>query len=83
METGVAIDAPGWFAFYAPARTTTQMVERLEMAIAAAAATPELRTKMKALGFQPTEATSKDLERIQRVEFDAWGVVVRESGFKP
>lgn len=82
-ESGVDIDAPGWFAFYAPASTPAATRERLEKAIATAARSPELRAKIEALGFQPTDLTAQDLVRVQRVEFDAWGRVVKSTGFKP
>ena len=82
-ESGVAIEAPGWFAFYAPARTPIQVVERMEKEITAAARSSELRAKMQALGFQPTDTTALDLKRVQRLEFDAWAAVVKSSGFKP
>ena len=82
-ESGVAIEAPGWFAFYAPARTPTQVVERLEKEITMAARSSELRARMQALGFQPTDTTAQDLSRVQRLEFDAWAAVIKSSGFKP
>jgi tripartite-type tricarboxylate transporter receptor subunit TctC len=82
-ESGVAIEAPGWFAFYAPAKMPPQMAERLQQAIAAAAQTADVRARIKALGFEPTDTAARDLARVQRAEFDAWGVAVKASGFKP
>jgi tripartite-type tricarboxylate transporter receptor subunit TctC len=82
-DTGVNIEAPGWFAFYAPAGTPAAIREQLEKAIGAAAQAPEIRAKIEALGFQQTDTTTQDLKRVQRVEFDAWGVVVKSSGYKP
>lgn len=82
-ESGLDLDAPGWLAFYASANTPAAVREPLEKAIASAAKAPELRAKMEALGFQPTDTTAKDLIRVQRAEFDAWKVVVQSTGFKP
>jgi tripartite-type tricarboxylate transporter receptor subunit TctC len=82
-ESGVNIQAPGWFAFYAPAGTPAAVRERLEKEIAAAADMPAIRAKIEALGFQPTDTTAEDLKRVQRAEFDAWGAVVKATGFKP
>jgi tripartite-type tricarboxylate transporter receptor subunit TctC len=81
-ESGVDIQAPGWFAFYAPAKIPAAMKERLEKEISAAANSPAIRARIEALGFQPTDTTARDLERVQRVEFDAWAAVVKASGFK-
>jgi tripartite-type tricarboxylate transporter receptor subunit TctC len=81
-ESGVHIEAPGWFAFYAPARTPREVVERLERDIAAAIHAPETRARILAMGFQPTGTSADELKRIQRVEFDRWALIVKSSGYK-
>ena len=82
-ESGVDIEAPGWFAFYAPVATPPAVLQRLEKEIAAAAAAPAIQARIAALGFQPTDTTTDDLKRVQRAEFDAWATVVKATGFKP
>lgn len=82
-ESGVNIEAPGWFAFYAAARTPPALRERLAKAIGAAAKVPEVRARIEALGFQATNTAAEDLERVQRAEFAAWTQVVKATGFKP
>lgn len=82
-ESGVNIEAPGWFAFYTTSGTPRSVTERLEQEIAAAANAPEVRARIEALGFQPTNTTAQDLARVQRAEFEAWATVVKASGFKP
>ena len=81
-EGGVNINAPGWFAFYAAAKTQPATRERLEKEISAAAKSPAIRAKIEALGFQPTKTAAEDLERVQRAEFDTWAEVVKATGFK-
>lgn len=83
METGVNIDAPGWFAFYAAAGVPAGLRSHLETAIGAAARTAELRAQIEALGFQPTDTSPRDLERIQRAQFEAWAQVVKSHRFQP
>jgi tripartite-type tricarboxylate transporter receptor subunit TctC len=82
-ESGVAFAADGWFAFYAPARTPPQILERLEKAILAAALSTQIRDRMQAMGFEPTTTSSEELKRVQRREFDAWAKVIKATGFKP
>lgn len=82
-ESGVDIEAPGWFAFYAAAATPPAVLQRIEKEITAAAATPAIRAKIEALGFQPTDTSVDDLKRIQRAEYDTWASVVKAIGFKP
>jgi len=81
-ESGIDINGPGWFAFYAPARTPTDVVERLEKEIVATMLAPDTRTKILTMGFQPTGTTSSELKKLQREDFERWGILVKASGFK-
>jgi tripartite-type tricarboxylate transporter receptor subunit TctC len=80
-EGGIAIEAPGWFAFYAPAGTPEDVVARLEQAIVAAENAPEMRAKIETMGYLPTGTTSDALRMIQRADFERWGRVIKASGF--
>lgn len=82
-ESGVNIEAPGWFAFYAASGTPKAVTDGLQREIAAAASAPAVRARIEALGFQPTDPTAQDLARVQRAEYDAWAAVVKTIGFKP
>lgn len=81
-ESGIDIDAPGWFAFYAPARTPEDIVSRLEKNIVAATRALDARAKILAMGFQPTGTTSEELRKIQHEDFERWGPIVKASAFK-
>jgi tripartite-type tricarboxylate transporter receptor subunit TctC len=81
-ESGVHVEAPGWFAFYAPGRTPREMVERLEKDIVAATHAPETRAKILGMGFQPTGTSAATLMQIQRAEFERWAPIVKASGYK-
>lgn len=80
-ESGIEIEAPGWFAFYAPAGTPQDIAARLEKEIVAATNAPEMRAKIEAMGYLPTGTTSGALRKIQRADFERWGAVVKASGF--
>jgi tripartite-type tricarboxylate transporter receptor subunit TctC len=81
-ESGVDVDAPGWFAFYAPAHTPEEIIQTLAKEIVAATQGTETRTKILALGFEPTGTTPEELRQLQRAQFEHWGSVVKASGFK-
>ena len=76
------VDAPGWFAFYAPAHTPGEIIDTMAKAIVTATRAPETRAKIAALGFQPTGTTPEELKQLQRVQFERWGPMVRASGIK-
>ena len=80
-ESGIDVDASGWFAFYAPARASGETVQRLTKEIVAIARELEIRAKMRAQGFEPTGTTSDELRRLQHADFQRWGPIVKTSGF--
>src|SRR5690349_11961871 len=49
-ESGIDIDAAGWFAFYAPAHSSRQFVERVGKEIVAIGSNPTVRAKIHATG---------------------------------
>ena len=82
QESGADIQATGWYAFYAPARTAADAVKSLEKQIMTLAHDAELRARILAIGFQPTGTTGDELRQIQRSEFDHWKRVVAATGLK-
>jgi tripartite-type tricarboxylate transporter receptor subunit TctC len=82
-ESGVDIEAPNGFAFYAPAHTPADIVGRFEKEILAAAQVAAVKQKIQSLGLSATASTAADLTRMQRAQFDRWGTAVKASGFKP
>ena len=82
IENGIDIDATGWFAFYAPARTPAALVRRLETEIVTATHVPETHARILAMGFQPTGTSADELKQIQRDEFDRWALIVKASGYR-
>jgi tripartite-type tricarboxylate transporter receptor subunit TctC len=80
-ESGIDIEASGWFAFYAPAHAAGEVVERLTKEIVSIARDPDVHAKIRALGCEPTGTTSEELRRLQRADFERWGPIVKASGF--
>jgi len=82
-EAGYAIAAEGWYGVYAPAGTPSETVAALNKAIVAAARTPAITERMRALGLRPTGTSPAELARIQRADLERWAPVIRASGFRP
>jgi tripartite-type tricarboxylate transporter receptor subunit TctC len=80
-ESGIDVDASGWFAFYASAHLSAAPLERLTKQIVAIGSDPEIRNKIRATGCEPTTTTPEELRQLQRVEFERWGRIVNASGF--
>jgi tripartite-type tricarboxylate transporter receptor subunit TctC len=82
-ESGIEVDAPSWFAFFAPANTAVEIIERLHKQISTVAHLPEVRAKIMTIGFEPTATTPAELREIQRIEIERWRPIVKASGYKP
>jgi tripartite-type tricarboxylate transporter receptor subunit TctC len=72
-----------WFGLFAPARTPAPVVAALHQTVVAAAQTPEIRQALDRLEFLPTINGPEEFAARIRREREAWGPVVRESGFQP
>jgi tripartite-type tricarboxylate transporter receptor subunit TctC len=82
-EAGYPVEAAIWFGVYAPGRTPSEVIARLNEIIVAALQTQEIRSRMLALGLHPTGTSSVELAKIQQADFERWGPIIRASGFKP
>lgn len=82
-EAGYAIRGDGWYGMYAPAKTPPEVIARLNAAVVAAVRTPETKSRLLAVGLQPTGTSPSELARLQKSDGELWGPVVKASGFKP
>jgi tripartite-type tricarboxylate transporter receptor subunit TctC len=82
-ELGVAIEAMGWFGFFAPAKTPKPIVDTLNRAINQALASPDVVAKLSGIGMDPATGTPEDFAKIVASDYAKWGPIVTASGFKP
>jgi tripartite-type tricarboxylate transporter receptor subunit TctC len=75
-------DASNWYALLAPAKAPPAVIKKLNDAVNAALADPDVRGKIVKSGAVPVGGTPDALGRFMRVEYDKWGRVVREHGIK-
>jgi tripartite-type tricarboxylate transporter receptor subunit TctC len=82
-EAGFAIEGTGWYGVFLPAKTPPDIVARLEKAIVAAVAMPEVKERLLAFGLVPTGTTAAELGKIQKADSELWAPSVKASGFTP
>ena len=82
-EAGYGIQGTGWYGLFAPAKTPPEMVERLNKAIVAAVATPQIKERLLTFGLVPTGTSAAELARIQKADSELWAPAVKASGFTP
>lgn len=81
-EIGVDMEAPAWFGIYATAGTQGEFVQRIARMTAAALQTPELRSRIAALGFEPTGTSAEELVSTQKTQSARWREIVTRLAFK-
>ncbi len=72
-------DVSSWFALFAPAGTPRDVVELLNGEVVKAAATPEARQKLAALGMEPASSSSAELRQLVQTEQSKWKDLIRQA----
>lgn len=70
-------NASTWAGIVAPAGTPPQITKRISEEVAAILKTPEVKTKLDAIGFVPVGSTPKEFESFVDSETKRWGAVIR------
>ena len=82
-ETLPGYENGGWFGFIAPAGTPREIVTLLNREMNRAVTLPDVREKLTAFGLEIHAETPEYFTDVIRRDFDKWGKLVREIGFKP
>src|SRR2546425_1086630 len=83
-ESGLpGYEAVGWFGLLAPAATPKPVVDKLSADANHVLADSEVRTRMQALGADPSGNTPEEFARFIREDQAKWAKLMREAGIKP
>ena len=83
-ESGLpGYEAVGWFGLLAPAATPKSTVEKLSADANRVLADQEIRTRMQAVGADPSGNTPEEFARFIRDDQAKWAKLMREAGIKP
>ena len=69
-----------WIAFFAPAGTPREIVDKLNRSIGAIVVSPDAKERLSALGFDPVNNTPEQFTEYIKVEVAKWAKVIKESG---
>jgi tripartite-type tricarboxylate transporter receptor subunit TctC len=75
-------DASNWYGLLAPAKTPPTVIAKLNGAVNAALADPEVREKLVKSGAVPVGGTPEAFGKFMKAEYEKWGRVVAERGIK-
>lgn len=82
-ESGYDLQATGWYAVFAPAKTPPEVIERLNKAIVTAVKSPDVRERLLGFGLVPTGTSAAELAAIMKRDSAFWAPAVKASGFTP
>jgi tripartite-type tricarboxylate transporter receptor subunit TctC len=79
-ESGINMDATGWFAVYGPAGMGADQVQRFNQLIVAAIKRPANMEKMKSLGVEVIGSSAAGLAEAQRNDLQRWEKPIKATG---
>jgi tripartite-type tricarboxylate transporter receptor subunit TctC len=83
-EEGVAgYETTIWLGLFAPAKTPSAMVQKLNKEVQDAVNSAEYKDKLAALDIQPRLSTSQELANFLKADLGKWARVVKDAGIKP
>lgn len=71
-----------WFAIFAPAKTPTAILDRLNNEIIRALQSEDMRTRLEELGGEIRLLNRGQLTNFVQSEFNKWGTVIKNSGIR-
>jgi tripartite-type tricarboxylate transporter receptor subunit TctC len=80
-EVGIKdIEVDLWYAFFAPSKTATPVVNRLNNEISAILKLPEISDLLKRAGMDASASTTDELTQLVSKDYPRWGDVIRRNG---
>jgi len=87
QEQGLAdMDANSWNAIFLPKGTPAPIVAKLNAAVIAAMATPDVQTRLRQFGAElppPDQRTPQYLQSLVEREIKTWGAAIKAAGITP
>jgi tripartite-type tricarboxylate transporter receptor subunit TctC len=77
-----AAEMSTWYALYATAGTPPDVVAKLNTELTRVLALPDVQTKLRGLGGEPSGVTREQLVTMQRAESERFGKLIRDAAIK-
>jgi tripartite-type tricarboxylate transporter receptor subunit TctC len=81
-EAGIDVTADAFFGLYGPPGMPSDVVQRIDRAVAEALRVPEVQERIYNLGLVPAHAGPAELAAIQAAHLKRWEGPIKASGFK-
>lgn len=82
-EVGMpGVDSDNWYAIFAPVRTPSATLEKLNAAVRKTVADPEVSARLAATGAQPKSSTIEELRSLLAADTAKWGALIKAKGIR-
>jgi tripartite-type tricarboxylate transporter receptor subunit TctC len=81
-ESGVPVVYEAWNGMLAPAGTPPEAIAWLNREIAKAVASPDVRERLSALGYDPVTNSSEQFAAMIAADLERFGKIIREAGIR-
>jgi tripartite-type tricarboxylate transporter receptor subunit TctC len=82
-ESGLSgYEAALWFGLYAPAKTPSAIINRLNQEASKIMHSPEMRARLAGESGEPVGNTPEQFQGIIKRDVEKWGAVIKEAGIK-
>ena len=68
-----------WFGLFVPAKTSSEIVNRIQAGTVSALADPVVKTRLEQIGATPVGSTPAEFAAHFKAEVDRWGPVIKEA----
>ncbi|NUZ06055.1 Bug family tripartite tricarboxylate transporter substrate binding protein [Piscinibacter koreensis] len=76
-------NATNWYAFVAPGKTPTPILERWNRELVKVLSAPDVKAELDKHGLTPAPGTREELARVIESESKVWGQLIRDRKIKP
>jgi tripartite-type tricarboxylate transporter receptor subunit TctC len=77
---GFGIDT--WHGIFAPAATPRAIVDQIAAGVRAAVLSPDVSSRFREMGFEPTGVASERFGEIARRDYERWGQLIRDNNIR-
>ncbi|HEX2539386.1 MAG TPA: tripartite tricarboxylate transporter substrate binding protein [Pseudolabrys sp.] len=82
-ESVPGFESSAWFGVFGPAKLPPEVTKKLNQAIVAGLAAPEMQNRLKTEGATPVGDSPEDFAAFVREDIKRWAPIVKASGAKP
>jgi tripartite-type tricarboxylate transporter receptor subunit TctC len=82
-EAGVpGYDVSSWYAIYAPANTSAEIIGKINADMIAMLSDPAIKEKFKVLGVLPRSSTAQELAAMNVADAQLWGPIIKDANIR-